>query len=126
MIDVGCPGRFIDGGVFANSRIGEMAENRSLNLPASDFLSGMDCPLPYVFVGDEAFPLKEYLMRPYPRAQMSTSKRIFNYRLSKARRVIENALGILTSRWRIFRKPIVATPEKTTEIVKASLCLHNF
>lgn len=49
---------------------------------------------PYVFVGDEAFPLKPYLLRPYPgRAVDSQQKRIYNYRLSRARRVVENAFG---------------------------------
>ncbi|CAG2247311.1 unnamed protein product [Mytilus edulis] len=125
MIDVGCPGRFSDGGIFSNSKIGQRSENEELNIPAPCCLSGTDNTCPYVFVGDEAFPLKQYMMRPYPRTQLDYTKRIFNYRLSRARRVIENAFGILASRWRIFRRPILATPEKSKEIVKAALSLHN-
>lgn len=42
------------------------------------------------------------------------------------RRTIENAFGILASRWRVFRKPILTSPERATHIVKATLCLHNY
>lgn len=49
---------------------------------------------PYMFVGDEGFPLRTYLMRPYSgRSLDSDKKRIYNYRLSRARRVIENCFG---------------------------------
>ena len=34
--------------------------------------------------------------------------------------------GILSVRWRIFRRPILANPENVIGIVKATICLHNF
>jgi hypothetical protein len=54
-------------------------------------------PLPFVIVDDEAFPLKKYSLRPYPEvsARNDESKQIYNYRLSRAHRVVENAFGIL-------------------------------
>lgn len=56
---------------------------------------------------------------------LDIQKRIFNYRLSKARRTIENAFGILSPRWRILRNNIIKV--KTVEkIVAATICLHNF
>ena len=69
----------------------------NINLPEPEPLRDDDrqTPIPYMFVGDEAFPLKPYLMRPFPgRSLDSQEKRIFNYRLSRARRVIENAFGM--------------------------------
>lgn len=78
------------------------------------------------FVGDDAFPLSMTMMKPYPGRGLSEVKRVFNYRLSRARRVIENAFGILSSRWRIFRKPIALHPDAVDKIILATVCLHNF
>ena len=33
-------------------------------------------------------------------------QRIFNYRLSYARRIVENALGLLERRWHLYNKPL--------------------
>lgn len=80
----------------------------------------------HVFVGDEAFPLKIYLMRPYNRKDLRDEELIFNYRLSRSRRVIENVFGILVSRWQILTRTICCTPDRATNIIKALICLHNY
>ena len=80
----------------------------------------------YGLVGDEAFPLRGYLMRPYPGRALSQQQHIFNYHLSRSRRIIENAFGILVARWRIFRQPIIASPENAQVFVKACVALHKF
>lgn len=53
-------------------------------------------------------------------------KRIFNYRLSRARRVSENVFGIWCAIFRVFRKPLLLEPETATKIVLAAAYLHNF
>ena len=126
LIDIGDAGRHSDGGIFSNSAFGRAMEAGELALPEPDIIPGMTSALPYVFVGDAAFPLKQYMLRPYPGKFLPENKRIFNYRLSRARRIIENSFGIMASKFRIFRRPIIANPEKVTKITKAACCLHNY
>ncbi|KYN12365.1 hypothetical protein ALC57_15480 [Trachymyrmex cornetzi] len=45
---------------------------------------------------------------------------------SHARRIIKNTFGIIASQWRIYRKPIIASPENTKLMVQAIICLHNW
>ena len=82
--------------------------------------------LPYVFVGDEGFPLRTYLMRPFPGKRLPDKEAIFNYCLSRARRVIENTFSILSARLRIFRRPIHAEPDRVVAYAKATITLHNY
>lgn len=78
-------------------------------------------------LGDEAFPLKTYLMKPYARRNiLSRKEKIYNYRHCRARRIVENSFGILANRFRIFRKPISLAPETVMKLVKAACSLHNW
>jgi hypothetical protein len=83
-------------------------------------------PFTYFLVGDEAFALKQWMLRPYSGRDLPEDLRIFNYRLSRTRRVIENVFGILAARWQVFHRPIQASVETTEYMVKAAVCLHNY
>jgi len=98
----------------------------NLLLPDPTLLPGTNIPFPFVFIGDEAFPLSIHMLRPYPRKRLTDDMRIFNYRLSRARRTIENAFGILTARWRILHKPLCMSTTNCENVLKALVCLHNF
>ena len=66
-------------------------------------------------------------MRPYSgKALTNEDRKIFNYRLSRARRTVENTFGILVARWKVFQKPIEAKPEKVEKIILAAVALHNY
>jgi hypothetical protein len=109
-VDVGQMGSSSDGGVWDHSTFGYAWNRNEVNVPPQKALPGTDILVDHVIVGDEAFPLKPNLMRPYPgrEAKADIRKRRYNYRLSRARRVVENAIGILTNRWRFLFSPVDA------------------
>lgn len=126
-VDVGCQGRISDGGVYRNTDLWTKFENKQLRLPADKPLPANNNMLPYVFVVDSAFALNKHMMKPYSGIyDKGNEKRVFNYRLSRARRVVENAFGIMSSIFRIFRRPMLLNPEKVTSITMACALLHNF
>jgi hypothetical protein len=88
--------------------------------------SNTDIFLPFVFVGDEAFALRNDFLKPFNRRQLDNGKRIFNYRLSRSRRIIENVFGILAGRFRIFHTAINMKLENIDKVVMACCTLHNF
>uniref|UniRef100_A0A8C6L5G9 DDE Tnp4 domain-containing protein n=1 Tax=Nothobranchius furzeri TaxID=105023 RepID=A0A8C6L5G9_NOTFU len=128
VIQVGDFGRSSDGAVYAGSALGIGMERRTLHVPPHVPLPGAAdaTAVPHVMVGDAAFPLKPYLMRPYPGHNLTHRKIIFNYRLSRARIVVENDFGILASRWRIFYRQVNLHPDKVDSVVLAACILHNF
>lgn len=125
--DIGCQGRISDGGVFKNTTFYEKLTIDTLGIPDDTNLPGRPNKVPYVFVADDAFPLHEHIMKPYPGIRENGSKeRIFNYRLSRARRVVENTFGILSAVFRILRKPLLLEPSKATIVIQCCIYLHNF
>ena len=96
-MDIGSYGSNSVAGVFANCLLGQGLVTNQLNLPPPVCLPGgsMLRPMPYVVVGDDVLPLKTYLMRQYPGKTLPIDKRVFNYRLSRARRISEKLLEFM-------------------------------
>ncbi|XP_069813762.1 uncharacterized protein [Dendropsophus ebraccatus] len=125
-IDVGAYGSTGDSRVLQSSQIGLQILRAGERLPADQPLPGTTDPVPFVMVSDEAFPLLSNLLRPYPRRELDTRKRIFNFRLSRARRVVECTFGIMTSQWRVLTTTIKLDVQTVDNIIKACCVLHNF
>jgi len=103
VIDVGDYGRSSDNGIFKESQFGKQLYQNKLDLPSPKKINqNINEDFPFVFVGDEAYPLLPNLMRPFPRRNLTNEKRIYNYRQSRARRIVECAFGILVKRFNVF------------------------
>ena len=123
LIDIGEAGIQSDGGVFSNSNFGYAIVNDLLDFPEPENVNDSDFKLPFVFVGDDASPMRTNLAKPYSAFHLDLEKLITNYRISRARRITENTFGILAARFRIFRCSILASVESVT---KCCVALHNY
>ena len=127
-VDIGSYGKQSDAGIFGHSNLGKALQRPdSLNLPADCVIEGAEDlgPLPYVVVGDEAFPLQRHVMRPYPGRQATFEQNTYNYRHSRARRMVECAFGILAARWRVFHTKMAVLPATVEKVIQATTVLHN-
>ena len=133
-IDVGCQGSLSDGGIFRRTKLCEKLENNTLNIPGAKALPQNPDPIfedttyvkvDHYFVCDDAFSLDRHIMKPYAKRQLTDEQRIFNYRLSRARRISENAFGILAVRFRVLYSMLCIAPERATSVVLACCALHN-
>ncbi|KAJ8937741.1 hypothetical protein NQ318_009151, partial [Aromia moschata] len=120
-IDVGEIGRNSDGAVFRTSNLGHALQLGLLELPQPRPLPLGNDDFPFYFVADEAFPPQKL----YNETLLET-KRVFNYRLSRGRRSVECAFGMLVSKFRLFEGPICCKEETINSVIKAACVLHNF
>lgn len=126
-VDVGSYGKEGDSGIFQKSQMGKKIMKNEFNFPEPKTVPDSHIKLPHFLVGDEAFSLDTFMMKPYARkvAKNNLNKEIFNYRLCRARRVSENAFGLLSQVFRIFYTSIGIAPETCTDMILVACCLHN-
>lgn len=113
-------------GVFDNCDFAVELNSNNLNLPEDIPLPGMMMEVPYVVLADAAFPAQKHILKPYPTRDLTREQRIYNYRISRARRTVENAFGILVNRFRVLLNPINLSRDKVVLITQACCALHNF
>ena len=115
-----------DGDVWNKCCISSAIEDKTLAIPNPRNLPLGQTDVPFVFLGDDAFALKSYMMKPYTQQNLTTDKRIYNYRHSRGRRISENLFGISANRWRFYLTTLALPPRSIENLVLASLVLHNF
>lgn len=124
-IDVGNYGKQSDGGTFRYSSLYKCLSTGRLQLPPEQIVPEKDMKLPFVIIADDAYPLLPYLIKPFNGNNISEKQHNYNKRLSRTRRVVEHAFGIITSKWRILKTDIECNVDLAAVIVKAICLLHN-
>ena len=135
--DIGRPGRMSDSGIWNRSPLKPLFnpsdEYNPLHIPKPKVLANhANTPdseghkIKFHLVGDDGFGLGLSLMKPYPGRGLTASEAAFNYRLSRARQVVEVAFGILANRFRCLFNRVYSSPENAKLIVEACVLLHNY
>ena len=81
--------------------------------------------IPTVKLGDSAFPLQTWLMKPYTDATLTEEQRYFNYRLSRAHMVTGGAYGQLKGRWCVLLRKCESSADQTKMVTLTCIVLHN-
>lgn len=143
-LDVGAYGSEGDANIFTQSKFGKEVTLEKLDFPENKEVKlyfFVNCfsfkqitlllqvngkQMPYFLLGDEAFPLCKRIMKPFNPRKASKEEKLFNYRLSRARRCIENSFGLLSSKWMCLQRTMYCYPDKAQKIISACCLLHNF
>ncbi|KAK1152564.1 protein ANTAGONIST OF LIKE HETEROCHROMATIN PROTEIN 1-like [Acipenser oxyrinchus oxyrinchus] len=120
----GMPGSTEDVTILQNSTLWGTASEGGLSPePPRQF---MGRPLKYFLLGDAAYPLQSWLLKPYPESRDLTPRQLkFNYRLNRARSVIENAFLRLKARWQCLHKRNDCSLDLVPTMILACCILHN-
>ncbi|XP_036319313.1 putative nuclease HARBI1 [Rhagoletis pomonella] len=124
-INIGSTGRNNDSYIFEKSSLKQFHESADIFVQNSELIGGFNIPV--LLMGDSAFRLSRHMMKPYPYvANQPAAEKLFNYRLSKCRRVIENAFGQLKARFRKIGRGLQVAPKNVNVIIQTCCILHNF
>lgn len=124
-IVIGWPGSVHDARVLSNSEIFKIGEQNKLS-PADYHVNVGGKNIAPVILGDPAYPLLPWLLKPYPENPNTIRRqRRFNYRLSRARVTVENVFGRWKGRFRRFLKRVDMDLSNLVAVIAASCILHN-
>lgn len=124
-INVGGHGKQSDGGTFQASGLYRALVEEKLHIPDPTPLPNSNVVAPFVFIADEAYPLMTHVLKPYSGTNLPLDEDCFNKRLSRCRKTVECAFGILVAKWRLLNKEIETDVLLADRIVKCVCVLHN-
>lgn len=124
-VNIGQPGRVHDARVFALSSLFDRGQSNALLPQWFETFEGIN--VPPVILGDAAYPLLPWLMKPFRESRGVTADQVnFNHRLSQARMTVERAFGRLKGRWRCLLKQHESHISLVSQVILACCVLHNF
>ncbi len=89
------------------------------------FIDG--CPPAFYSVADNAYTLSEHLIISYCGVdKLDKSKDVCNFYTSQLRIRVEQTVGLLVCKWRIFKKPLELKLHRVQHVLQACFSLHNF
>ena len=125
-VDVGSMGSTGDANVFNHSELRSCIDDDTIGFPAAEPLAQDDQDMPYFIVGDDAFALRTWMMKPYSKRHLTDPERIFQLpTLQGAENSGERLLGSLAHRFQCMLTTLKQRPKTVTSIVLACVCLHN-
>ncbi|XP_016122431.1 putative nuclease HARBI1 [Sinocyclocheilus grahami] len=121
---VGHPGSVHDARVLRQSYLWKMLNDGHPLNQSKVHISGYD--VGYYLIGDSAYPLQNWLMKPFPdTGRLTPQQQRFNLRLSCARSVVDSSFGRLKARWRCLLKRSDCKLELIKKMVLTCCVLHN-
>ena len=127
-MDAGTAGSTSDAQIFNASQLKRRIEDGRIGVPDPAPITQGGPDVPYVILADDAFALKAHKtlwQKDVNEPMLTREERIANYRISRGRRVVENAFGILVSSFRVMRTTIELPPATVREVVFTCVVLHN-
>lgn len=126
-VDIRGEGQMSDGGTWRVCAFCHAPEDGTTRLPKPQPLNRcyQEEKVPFVLVGNDAFPIGPGLLKPYTMRAMTKPQQIYNYHLCRARRLLENAFGILSNRFCVFLTTIDRLADTVVEMVLAACAMHN-
>lgn len=123
-VATGYPGSLHDARVLRNTEIFYRCENGEFLATPKDVIEQVTVrPL---IIGDSAYPLSEWLIKPYRHAgDLTQAQRYFNRRLSGSRSIVERGFGLLKARWRCLLKRLDNEIENVSDVIISCFILHN-
>ena len=114
-----------DAQIFNKSLLREKIEDGNFWTPPPEPLEDGGPDLHFFLLGDDAFALMPWMVKPYSQRQLTREERIANYRISRDRRVVKNAFGILVNHFRVLLGTMEQRPRVVRDVMFTYVVLHN-